>query len=333
MVLSTPDGQDPWLSKNTFEVGRNFINKLHQVSRFVMMRIGDKKPNLNSINGADLVIFDRWILSRLQRTVESINKSMDEYRLSTASKTMYNFVWNDFCSWYVELIKPDKPNEEIREGSLNVAAYVLNQILKLMHPFTPFVTENIYKELHTMIEGSSDTILFAEWTKSDGSFIDEKLEESLEQIQAVVTAVRMVRAELNVPPSKKSDLYIKVKDKAFAKLLENHIGYFRSLIKVENLFVGTDTKKPLLSASAIISGADIYVPLEGLIDIEVEKSRLEKDLTNLKNQLEKVSRKLANPDFLANAPDDVVKKEQIKKEDYQERIEKLNKNLEQIMGW
>ncbi len=333
MVLSTPDGQDPWLSKNTFEIGRNFINKLHQVSRFVMMRIGDKKPNLNSINSDDLVIFDRWILSRLQRAVESVNKSIDEYRLSTAAKTVYNFVWNDFCSWYVELIKPDKQGEEIREGSLNVAAYVLDQILRLMHPFTPFVTENIYKELHTMIEGSADTIMFAEWTESDGSFIDYKLEESLEQIQAVVTAVRTVRAELNVPPSKKSDLYIKVKDKAFAKLLENHIGYFRSLIKVENLIVGTDTHKPLLAASAIISGAEIYVPLEGLIDIEVEKSRLEKDLNNLKNQLEKVSRKLANPDFLANAPDDVVKKDQAKKEDYQERIEKLNKNLEQIMGW
>ncbi len=202
-----------------------------------------------------------------------------------------------------------------------------------MHPFTPFVTENIYKELHTMIEGSSDTILFAEWTKSDGSFIDEQLEESLEQIQAVVTAVRSVRAELNVPPGKKSDLYIKVKDAEFAKLLENHIGYFRSLIKVENLFVGTDTQKPQLAASAIISGAEIFIPLEGLIDIEVEKSRLEKDLTNLKNQLEKVSRKLANPDFLANAPDDVIAKEKAKKEDYQERIEKLNKNLEQILGW
>ena len=333
LVLSTPDGQDPWLSKNTFEVGRNFVNKLHQVSRFVMMRIGDKKPNLNTINTDDLVLFDRWILSKLHRTIESVNKSMDEYRLSTASKTVYNFVWNDFCSWYVELIKPDKPGEEIREGSLNVAAYVLNQILKLMHPFTPFVTENIYNELHTMIEGSSDTILFASWPKLDKSFIDNQLEESLEQIQAVVTAVRTVRAELNVPPSKKSDLYIKVKDEEFAKLLENHISYFRSLIKVENLFVGTKTQKPLISASAIITGADIYIPLEGLIDIEVEKTRLEKDLDNLKNQLEKVSRKLANPDFRANAPDDVIGKEQTKKEDYQERIEKLNKNLEQILGW
>ena len=333
MVLATPDGQDPWLSKNTFELGRNFVNKLHQVSRFVMMRIGDRKPNLDAVDSSDLVIFDRWILSRLQRTIESVDKSIDEYRLSTASKTVYNFVWNDFCSWYVELIKPDNPNEEIREGSINVAAYVLNQILKLMHPFTPFVTEHTYRELHTMINGSADTIMFAEWTKSDGKFIDDKLEASLEQIQAVVTAVRSVRAELNVHPGKKSDLYIRVKDDEFATLLEKHIEYFRSLIKVENLIVGQDVKKPPLSGSTVISGAEIFLPLEGLIDIEVEKSRLEKELSNLKNQLEKVSKKLANPDFLKNAPDDVIVKEKAKKEDYQERIEKLNKNLEQLMGW
>ena len=333
LVLATPDGQDPWLSKNTFELGRNFINKVHQVSRFVMMRLEDLKPDLDILKDDDLVIFDKWILSRLQRTIESVDKSFNEYRLSTAAKTVYNFVWNDFCSWYVELIKPDQPGGKIREGSLHVAAYVLNQILKLMHPFTPFVTENIYTELQTQIKGKSDTILFASWPKSDGKFIDDNLEQSLEQIQAVVTAVRSVRAELNVHPGKKSDLFIRVSDDAFATLLENHIQYFRSLIRVESLHVGKDIKKPPVSASTVISGAEIFIPLEGLIDIEVEKTRLEKELVNLKTQLEKVSKKLANPDFLANAPDDVISKEKAKKEDYQERTEKLNKNLEQIMGW
>ena len=157
--------------------------------------------------------------------------------------------------------------------------------------------------------------------------------QSLEQIQNVVTAVRAVRAELNVPPSKKSDLYIRVNSEEFGKLLENHIDYFRSLIRVENLHAGVGVKKPPLSASAVISGAEIFVPLEGLIDIEVEKTRLEKELKNLGIQLEKVSRKLANADFRSNAPDDIIEREELKKEDYRERIEKLNKNLEQIMGW
>jgi valyl-tRNA synthetase len=333
LVLATPDGQDPWISKQTFELGRNFINKVHQVSRFVIMRLDDYKPNLNKINGDDLVIFDRWILSRLEQTIKSIEKSFSEYRLSTAAKTLYNFVWNDYCSWYVELIKPDKPSESIRQGSLNVAAYVLNQILKLMHPFVPFITEKIYTELHEKIKGKSETIMLSEWPKLDSTYIDDKLEQSLEQIQAVVTAVRSVRSELNVHPAKHSDLYIKVNEESFADLLKEHIIYFRSLIKVENLYAGTDVKKPQVSASVVISGAELFVPLEGLIDIDIEKNRLQKELDNLSIQLEKVSKKLANPDFLANAPDDVIGKEKAKRSDYQSRIEKLNKNLEQILGW
>ncbi len=333
LVLATPDGQDPWISRNTFELGRNFVNKLHQVSRFVMMRIGDAKPNLTEIDDSDLVIFDKWILSRLEKTIQAADKSFAEYRLSTAAKTLYNFVWNDYCSWYIELIKPDRPGEDIRPGSLNVAAYVLNQILYLLHPMVPFVTENIYLELQKQAGGPDQTIMFGPWPKSDGRHIDNDLESSLEQIQAVITAVRSVRAELNVHPSKKSDLYVRVNDPAFARLLEKHIDYFRSLAKVENLYTGTDIKKPPVSASTIISGAEIFIPLAGLIDIEVEKKRLEKDLDNLRSLLEKISKKLANPDFLANAPDDVISKEKAKKDDFQERIEKLNKNLEQIMDW
>jgi len=333
MTLATPDGQDPCIGRNTFEIGRNFVNKLHQVSRFVMMRLDGSRPNPDEINDADLVIFDRWILSRLEHTIQAVEKAFAEYRLSAASKTLYNFVWNDYCSWYIELIKPDQPDMPIREGSLNVAIYVLDKILKLLHPFVPFVTENIFQDLQEKIGGDKKTITFGPWPISDGSHINDELERSLEQIQAVVTAVRSVRSEMNVHPGKRSDLYIRVNEAAFAELLEGHIEYFRSLAKVENLYAGVDIKKPPVSASAVLSGAEIFVPLAGLIDIDVEKKRLEKELGNLKVQLEKVSKKLANSDFLANAPKDVIEKEKAKKDDYQERTEKLNRNLEQIMGW
>ena len=333
MVLATPDGQDPWISKNTFEIGRNFVNKLHQVSRFVMIRLDGQKPVIDKVDDSDLVIFDRWILSRLERTVESIDKAYAEYRLSAVAKTLYNFVWNDYCSWYIELIKPDQAGVPMRPGSLNVATYVLDKILRLLHPLVPFVTERIYLDLTDAGDNGKETLTFGPWAESDGSHIDEELEARLEQIQAVVTTVRAVRAELNVPPGKKSDLYVKVSEPAFAKLLDEHVEYFRSLARVENLHAGTDIKRPALSASTVISGAEIYLPLEGLIDVEVEKKRLEKDLGNLKTQLEKVSKKLANADFLANAPKDVIEREKGKKSDYRERIEKLNKNLEQIMGW
>jgi valyl-tRNA synthetase len=334
LVLATPDGQDPWISKNTFEGGRNFVNKLYQVSRFIMMRLEGRPPVIDRIDDSQLDMFDRWILSRLEKTKQTVNRSFREYRLSNASKTLYNFVWDDFCSWYIELIKPDQPGEPIREQSLNVATYVLYQILRLMHPFTPFVTEEVYRQLvGTETDRNGTTLTFGPWPAIEKKYIDESLEDSLKHIQEVVTAVRSIRSELNVPPGKRADLYVRVSEDSFGKLLEDHIKYFRSLARVNDLHCGTKIKKPPLSASAVISGAEIFVPLEGLIDIEVEKKRLQKDLDNLKAQLEKVSKKLANQDFLAGAPPEVIERERAKKADYEERTEKLNKNLEQILGW
>ncbi|MEA3297245.1 MAG: valine--tRNA ligase [candidate division Zixibacteria bacterium] len=333
MVLATPDGQDPWISKNTFEIGRNFVNKLHQVSRFIMMRLNGREPVMDKLNDNDLVLFDRWILSRLDRTIQLADKMYREYNLSTMAKTLYNFVWNDYCSWYIELIKPDRQGDSIREGSLDVATYVLYNILRLLNPVMPFVTERVYMDLIAADYDSDKTLTFGPWPKTEGKHIDSELEESLEQIQAVVTAVRTVRSELNVPPGKKSDLYVRVDDTAFGELLNKHVRYFRSLARVENLYVGVDIKKPPLSGSTVISGAEIFVPLEGLIDVDIERNRLQKELKNLKTQLEKLSRKLANHDFLANAPKEVIEKDKGKKDDYRIRIEKINKNLEQLVGW
>jgi valyl-tRNA synthetase len=333
LILATPDGQDPWISKNTFELGRNFVNKLYQVSRFVMMRLDGKPPVLDIVNENDLVIFDRWILSRLDSTIETTNKAIDDFRLSAAAKTLYNFVWNDYCSWYIELIKPDQPGVPIGEGSLNVATYVLLRILQLLHPFVPFVTEEIYLELTGSNLESDATLTLGPWPAADGNRRDLELEGRLEQIQSVVSAVRGMRSELNVAPGKKSDLYVRVEDAKFGELLQNHIEYFRSLCRVERLFTGSNIKKPPVAASAIISGAEIFLPLEGLIDFDVERKRLEKELVSIKMQLEKTSKKLANPDFLANAPADVIEREKAKKSDFQNRSEKINQNLEQILGW
>ena len=333
LLLATPDGQDPWISKNTFEIGRNFVNKLYQVSRFVMMRLGDKKFDLSEIPENDLILVDRWILSRLAVTIETINRTFSEFRLSAAAKTLYSFTWNDFCSWYVELIKPDQPEQEIRETSLKVAVYALDKILKLLHPFIPFVTEEINGNLRENFPDKKETLTFGPWPEELSKFKDETLEASLESIQAVVNAVRSVRAEMNVPPNKRSDLFIRVADDSLGTLLSSYQDYFRSLAKIDTLHVGKDIKKPGLSASAVISGAEIFIPLEGLINVDSEKHRLEKELANLKNQLERLSKKLANADFLKNAPADIVDKEKARKTDIEDRVEKLNKNLEQLMGW
>ncbi|SYZ72798.1 Valine--tRNA ligase [Candidatus Zixiibacteriota bacterium] len=333
LVLATPDGQDPWISKNTFEIGRNFVNKLFQASRFVMMRLEDKKYEIDSIPDKDLILIDRWILSRLERTIETVDNSIADFRLSAAAKALYSFTWNDFCSWYIELIKPDSPEQPIRPASLQVAVYVLDKILKLLHPFIPFVTEEINGNLRQYASDKEATLVFGPWPKETRKYRDDNLETSLESIQTVVNAVRSIRSEMNVPPGKKSDLHIRIKDKAMAKLLEDYHEYFRSLAKIEKLVIGEKIKKPRLSASAVISGAELFLPLEGLINVESEKVRLEKELSGLKGQLENLSRKLANADFLKKAPAEVIEKEKGRKADIEERVEKLNSNLEQLMGW
>ena len=334
LVLATPDGQDPWIARNTFEGGRNFVNKLYQASRFVMMRIDEGKKFDNSTPPTDdLVLVDRWILSRLERTIEEVERYIGEFRLNAASKSLYSFTWNDFCSWYIELIKPDNPEDPIREGSLRVAMYVLDNIIRLLHPFIPFVTEEILHRTNEFSASPRETLTFGPWPKKGELKKDEALEESFTSIQTVVNAVRSVRAEMNVPPGKRSDLHVRITDKKMGELLNEYQDYFRSLAKIDKLHLGEKIKKPGLSASAVISGAEIFIPLEGLIDVEQEKKRLEKELTNLKSQLEKTSKKLANQDFLKNAPKDVIEKDRSRKADIEERVEKLNNNLEQLMGW
>ncbi|MFH1700163.1 MAG: valine--tRNA ligase [Candidatus Zixiibacteriota bacterium] len=332
LILATPDGQDPWIGQNSFELGRNFNNKLWNASRFVTMNLGDEKLDLDSLPDDNLILIDKWILSRLDKTIKGVDLQFSEFRLNNAAKILYDFVWKDFCDWYIELIKPrlyDGMDEEKRTAR-TVAGYVLKRILLLMHPFIPFMTEEIYSRLNNNDNG---TILFGPWPKQDGLFDDEDLESRLSRIQQVVNAIRNIRSEMNVPPGKKAEVHIRIEDESLGKILTEYFDYYKGLAKIEKVSIGNNIKKPPLSASAVLPGAEIFIPLEGLIDIDFERNRLQKELGALQNQLEKLSRKLANPDFLANAPGDVVEKDKNKKSDYEARVEKLNENLEQLLSW
>ncbi|MEE9441631.1 MAG: valine--tRNA ligase [candidate division Zixibacteria bacterium] len=332
LILATPDGQDPWIGHNSFELGRNFNNKLWNASRFVMMNLGEEKLDIDSLPDENLILIDKWILSRLDKTIKGVDRQFNEFRLNNAAKVLYDFVWKDFCDWYIELIKPrlyDGTNEEKRTAR-QVAGYVLKRILRLMHPFIPFMTEEIYSRLN---DDDNGTILFGPWPEQDGRFEDEELETRLSRIQQVVNAIRNIRSEMNVPPGKKAEVHIRVEDESLGKILTEYFDYYKGLAKIEKVSIGSDIKKPPLSASAVLPGAEIFIPLEGLIDIDFERKRLQKELGGLQNQLEKLSRKLANPDFLANAPKDVIEKDKNKKADYEARVEKLNENLEQLLSW
>lgn len=338
LILSTPEGQDPTISMNTFELGRNFCNKLWNASRFILMNLGDdiSERNLAAIeHEGELPLMDRWILSRLHETIKTYTEQLHGFRFTAAAKLLYEFTWHDYCDWYIELVKTRLYNDgDPADKALakNVTGYVLNNILLLLHPFAPFITEEIWHLLHHL-DPNDRTIMLEKFPDYNDKLIDLELEEMMEKLQRVVYAIRNIRAEMNVPPSKRAEVHLKISDPKLLETLQNNEGYLINLGKIERLVLGADTKKPPLSASGVIPSVEIFIPLAGLIDIDLERQRLNKELENLTGLLEKTRKKLANHEFINNAPREVVEQQEAKKHEYEEMVEKINVNLEQLMGW
>jgi valyl-tRNA synthetase len=338
MILVTPEGQDPCISFNTFEIGRNFANKLWNASRLMMMNLKSFKPPLTGFelkNGLQLA--DRWILSKLNRTIGEVTNLMSGYRFNTAAKLLYDFVWHDFCDWYLEIVKPRLNLPEDQKTNLDakiVTSLVLDTVLRLLHPFMPYVTEEIWHGLYDLKpEDLTKTLMKESWPKANPNLIDQKLEEKMESVQNVVYAIRNIRSEMNIAPSKKALVVIKGDREEALKDIEKNKDYVLNLGKVNKLEMGTGVKKPINSASAVIKDMEIFVPLEGLIDPEKEKNRLQKEMERYALLLDKANKKLSNDDFLKRAPKEIINKEKEKKQDYEKMIAKLEKNLEAIMGW
>ena len=341
IILATPEGQDPHISENTFEIGRNFANKLWSASRFVRLNIGEF--NLTSdmkITEAHLEMPDKWILSSLAKSIGLINNYLSGFRFSTAAKEAYDFIWNDYCSNYLEMIKPrfyadkDSSNPKIR-GSIQAArqcsGYVLLQILKLLHPFMPFVTEKIWG---LMLEnGEVLSISLEKWPEPMLKYIDDDLEKDMDKVIRLAEAVRMTCAELDVPPAKKPKVLINCHSKELVDIFNTHREEIKNLARSGEVEVSMDIQKPPLSASAVMPGAEVFIPLEGLIDIEQERTRLQKQLDEKTAYFEKLGKKLNNYDFLSRAPAEIVDADKKRLLKTEELIEKLTKNLESLTGW
>jgi valyl-tRNA synthetase len=335
MILATPEGQDPLINEKSFEIGRNFANKIWNASRFVITNMDgyDCRQTID-IPPEEFELPDVWILSSLAKTIGQVNNYLSGYRFNTAAKTVYDFIWKDYCDWYLEMIKPrlaKNQAEEIKNKARMVSGYVLMQILRLLHPFMPYVTEEVY---HNLPEVGNDKFLNdLGWPEPSLKYINNELEKDFEVVQIVIGAIRNIRAEMDVPPGKKADVIIKTSDKTTAGILENQKTQLITLGKIETLTIGEDVKKPPLSASAVIPAGEIYIPLEGLIDLESERGRLEKELQKQRQYLERIKKKLTNADFLNRAPSEVIEAEKEKKHIAEESISRLNKNLESLAGW
>ncbi|HOJ36623.1 MAG TPA: valine--tRNA ligase [Ignavibacteriales bacterium] len=321
VIYLAPLGQDVLFSTEKCELGRNFANKLWNSARFLLLNKENIAPDDNLIN-EHIDFVDKWIISRLNSTVRDFNTAMDKFELNNAIKIVYHFVWNDFCDWYIELIKNRlyKGTDSEKTSVLTRALNIFEELLRLLHPFMPYITEELYHAIKERKEGESITL--SKFPEFNSNLLDNSAEDEMLFIQDIVTAIRNIRGEMNIPPSKSVNLILKTN-----KLTENQITYIKNLAKVENLSYGNNVEKPKASASAIVKGCDIFIPLEGLIDLNVEKQRLEKELARLEGQLKGVIAKLSNEKFVNGAPADVVEREKDKKQDWESKIAKIKEAL------
>lgn len=315
-IYLAPLGQDVLFSEEKCELGRNFANKLWNAGRFLMMNLQDIPYDASLLN-KHVDKIDEWIESRFNSSLTEFNRAMDNFEINNGIKIMYSFVWNDFCDWYIELskIKFYAEDKEIKSAAISRAIKLFENMLKMIHPFMPFITE----ELWHLIEVRKDTesISTSEFPVVQTSKINTELESEIEFLQAIITSIRNIRAEMNIAPSKVVSILIKTD-----KLDHLHIESIKKITRSE-VVIDANLEKPEKSASAVLKDCEIFIPLEGIINLDVEKSRLQKEIQRLEGSLKGLRGKLSNEKFVQNAPAEVVEKERQKEADWQNQLAKL----------
>lgn len=330
LVTGNSPGNDMRFYMERVEAARNFANKLWNASRFVFMNIDEEIMNgvtRDSVE-ANLTIADKWIISRANNVVKEVIDNMDKFDLGIAAQKIYDFAWTEYCDWYIEIVKPRLYSDDVeaKKAALYTLTYVLETILKLLHPYMPFITEEIYTYLPT-VEGS---IVIANWPhyKEEDNMASE--EEMMELAMDGIRNIRNARAEMDVPPSKKAKVII-VPAEGKKSAVEATKEYFVTLASASTVeIVETEENIPEDAVSVVINGAKIFIPLDELVDFEKEKERLTKEKAKLESEIKRVNGKLSNQGFLAKAPESLVNEEKAKKEKFEEMMKSVLERLENI---
>src|SRR5690625_5126076 len=326
---STP-GQDLRFSWERVESTWNFVNKIWNASRFAIMNMDGLTYDEIDLSG-ELSLPDKWILTRLNETIEHVTYNTDKYEFGEAGRYLYNFIWDDLCDWYIEMAKIPLygDDEAAKKTTRSVLAYVLDQTMRMLHPYMPFMTEEIWQQL----PHEGDSITVAKRPNVRPEFHNEAAAEEMKRLVAIIRSVRNIRAEVDTPLSRKIKMIIKAENETIVKELESERVYLEHFCNPSELIIATDVETREEAMTAVVSGAEIYLPLEGLIDVAKEIERLEKELTKLNAEVDRVQRKLANEVFVKNATEHVVAEEREKEKDYlnkqkrvKERLEKLKSN-------
>ncbi len=305
----------------------NFANKIWNASRFALMNMEGLTYAEIDLTG-EKSIADQWILTRLQETIDDVTRLIDVYEFGEVGRLLYNFIWDDFCDWYIEMAKLSLYGEDetAKQMTRSVLAYVLDQTMKLLHPFMPFITEEIWQ--HLPHQGESITI--APWPVRNEELVFPEATKKMNLLKEIIRSVRNTRAELNVPMSKKIELLIKAKDQSVLSNLEEGRSYLEKFCNPEQLKLGIDLQAPEKSMSSILTGVELYLPLAGLLDLDAEIARLEKELKRLDSEVERVQKKLNNQGFIAKAPAAVIEEEKAKEQDYLEKRETVQERINEL---
>tara|TARA_Y100000588_G_scaffold393231_2_gene508324 strand:+ start:150855 stop:153494 length:2640 start_codon:yes stop_codon:yes gene_type:complete len=327
ILMISPQGMDVLFSPERMELGRNFMNKLWNAARFVKMNTSSLEtiPELDEIEH-EFQLPEKWITSRLHITIQNVNRHIKNFRFNEAVKTIYDFTWSDYCDWMIEISKISLYGDDLNRKKCvqTVAVSILRQVLCLLHPFAPFITEELWHHFKT---NNEDDIIKTPWPVHDKNKIDSEAEQTMTILQEVITSVRSIRSSMGVPPAKKADLVIRVKNELLAENYEYIIQFLGGISSIQS---GENISKPPHSATAVVKGMELFIPLEGLIDINLEKERLEKRKQELTRHYESVQRTLKNKKFLEKAPQPVVENEKKKLEEMNLELEKLTSNLEML---
>jgi valyl-tRNA synthetase len=318
-------GRDVRLSEERIEGYRHFVNKIWNASRFTLM-------NLQGVAVDEQLPYpqrlaDRWILSRLQEIIQQTQEALDSYHFNEVANGLYQFTWHEFCDWYLELVKPVLygQDKKQRKETQRILLHCLSVILRLLHPVMPFVTEELWHQLPD-VDGS---IMVAVFPEPDQSLLDLEAVEQMAVVMDVTTAIRNIRGEMNIAPAAEVEAIAYGPDN-LAGFLQAHVGYIKDLARLSTLDVRREGERPRVAASAVVGELELFVPLAGVLDLEEESRRLQKEISKLEPELARSNKKLANDEFLTRAPAQIVAKERTKLERLGSKLEKLQKQLERL---
>ncbi len=328
LLNGTAPGQDTRYDPKKMGAAWNFINKIWNASRFVIMNLPEDAKPAHMPDTSKFDLADSWIFDRLNHTVSEVTRLFDEYQFGEAGRELYNFIWNDFCDWYIEISKValNGNDEELKTRKQENLIWILDQILRLLHPIMPFVTEKLW--LSMPHDGKS--IMVAKYPETHKEFENKEADSQMAFLIEVIKAVRNIRMEVNAPMSSPIDIMIQIDDDNNKAVLDNNAEYVENFLHPKALSVAADIEAPKLAKTAVIPGAQIFVPLTELVNVDEELAKMEKEEKRLEAEVERAEKKLSNQGFVAHAPEAVINKEKEKKADYESQLAGVRERMKEL---